>query len=68
MTRQSLVQRSSAECGVSEWDLKISMMMGPGPTRAVGPRKKKSMRSLACSLSLTFLKEICEMLFYKIYD
>ena len=40
VTRQSLVHRSSTECGVSEWDLKISMMMGPGPTRAVGPKKK----------------------------
>ena len=40
VTGQSLVQRSLTQCGVSEWDLKISMM-GPGPTRVVGPRKKK---------------------------
>ena len=69
VTGQSLVQRSPTGCGVSEWDLKTSLMMSPGPTRAVGTRKKKtSMRSLPCSLSLTFLKEICGMIFYKIYD
>ena len=38
---QSLVQRSPTKCGVSEWDLVTSVMMRPGPTRAVGPRKKK---------------------------
>jgi len=66
---QSLIQSCPSECGVSEWALITSMMMKPGPTRAVGPRKKKTlMRSLPCSLSLTFLKEICGMLFYKIYD
>ena len=41
MTGQSLVQRSPTMCGVSQWDHKTSLMMGPGPTRAVGPRKKK---------------------------
>jgi len=40
---QSLIQSCPSECGVSEWALITSMMMKPGPTRAVGPRKKKTL-------------------------
>jgi hypothetical protein len=37
----SLVQRSPAECGVSECDREASPMRRPGPTRAVEPLEKK---------------------------
>jgi hypothetical protein len=54
VTGQSLVQRSSTECGVSEWDLKTSMMMGPSPTRAVGPKKK----NISEKLTMFFVTDV----------
>jgi hypothetical protein len=52
---QSLIQRSPTKCGVSEWDLKTSMMMRPGPTRAGGPRKEKNINE---NLTMFFVTDI----------
>jgi len=41
-TGQSLVLRSSTECGVSECDFETSAMSWPRPTRAVEHEKKKT--------------------------